>query len=103
MPNSFKSFFFLCFLLTTACTPKSQTELSRSLEAAVKDNKISLKKMEKILSEYALLRKEDKEKAGEYVLKILNVIKMGGDSSHIDVVRNQVLVSKKSVSISRPG
>jgi hypothetical protein len=89
--------FVIFLLILGSCTPKGQTELSKALQAAVKDNKISARKKEIILSEYAVIRKDDKQKASEYVLKVLNVIKMGGDSSHIDVVRRQVLRTKTNV------
>ncbi len=87
----------IVILLFAGCSPKGPTDLSRALQAAVKDHKLSVMKMENIISEYNLLQKNDKEKAGEYVVKVLNVIKMGGDSSHIDVIRRQVLVVRKRV------
>ncbi len=88
----------LIIILTFAgCSPKRPTDLSRALQAAVKDDKLSVKKMENIISEFNLLQKNDKEKSREYVVKVLNVIKMGGDSSHIDVVRRQILVVRKRV------
>lgn len=52
--------------------------------------------MDAILAEYNNLREDDKKKAQEYVLQVLSAIEMGGDSSHIDAVRRQILKSKSS-------
>lgn len=87
----------IIFFIFAGCSSKGPTDLSRALTAAVKDHKLSVKKMENIISEYNLLRKNDEEKAREYVAKVLNVVKMGGDSTHIDVVRRQILVVRKRV------
>ncbi|MEX2232569.1 MAG: hypothetical protein WD824_10440 [Cyclobacteriaceae bacterium] len=85
--------FILLFLLRS-CTSASQSELSKALTSAVKEKKISPKKMESILREYDMLRDDDNKKAREYAVQVLNAIEMGGDSSHIDVVRRQVVGSK---------
>lgn len=85
-----RSFVIVSLLVCSACVPKTTSELKDALSLAVKQDKISPKKMESILKEHEMLREEDKEKAREYVLQIVNAIKMGGDSSHIEVVRKQV-------------
>ena len=51
--------------------------------------------MEYILREYDAIRDEDKGKAREYAVEVLNAIEMGGDSSHIDVVRRHLVGSKE--------
>ena len=81
--------FFIILLVFTGCTSKSHSALDKALTAAVKDHKISEKKMQDILKEYEILQDRDDDKAKEYVLKLINTIEMGGDSSHIDVVRGQ--------------
>ena len=83
--------FFIILLVFTGCTSKSHSDLNKALAAAVKDQKISNKKMRDILQEHEILNDRDDDKAKEYVLKLINTIEMGGDSSHIDVVRKQVL------------
>jgi hypothetical protein len=49
------------------------------------------------LKEHEMLRDQDHDKAKEYVLQLMNAIKMGGDSTHIDVVRRQILGVQKGV------
>lgn len=85
-----RSFAILSLLVCSACVPKSTSELKDALSVAVKEDKISPKKMETILEEYEMLREENKEKARIYVQQIVSAIKMGGDSSHIEVARKQV-------------
>jgi hypothetical protein len=87
--------FVLIFLLGIGCSSESDSDLGKALTSAVKDRKLSEKKMRDILEEHRFLDDHDRQKAREYVLKILNVIKMGGDSSHIDLARRQVLGIKK--------
>ena len=87
-------------LFCGSCTPPGQSKLSKALTAAVKEKKISEKGMETILKEYDYIRKEDRDKAREYVTLVLSAIEMGGDSSHIDVVRQRVVRSmKKKVKV----
>jgi hypothetical protein len=86
----------IVLLLTGSCTSPTQSKLSKALVAAVKDQKVSEKKMQDILREEAQLRDEDRVKANDYALKILNVLEMGGDSSHLDVIRKQILTNKKN-------
>ena len=81
----------LVCLLTAGCSSKGESSLTKALTGAVKEKKISPKKMEKILAEYDKLREEDKKVANEYVNIVRNAIEMGGDSSHIDAARKQVL------------
>ena len=87
--------FFIILLVFTGCTSKSHSDLNKALAAAVKDQKISNKKMRDILQEHEILNDRDDYKAKEYVLKLINTIEMGGDSSHIDVVRKQVLGGRR--------
>jgi hypothetical protein len=81
----------LVCLLAGACVSKSESNLTKALSAAVKEQKISAQKMERILAEYDRLRDEDKKVAHDYAMVVLNAIEMGGDSSHIDAARKQVL------------
>lgn len=81
----------IILLLFTGCTSKSYSDLNKALAAAVKDQKISNKKMRDILQEHEILIDRDDVKAREYGLKLLNVIEMGGDSTHLDVIRKQIL------------
>lgn len=97
MVKSLSIFFVLLLLLSCACTSKSQSELSKALTVAVKENKISKEKMEDILIEYELLRENEKEKARKYADQIVKALEMGADSSHIDVVRKQVSANLKKV------
>jgi hypothetical protein len=85
----------IAILLASSCTSQTQSKLSKALAAAVKDEKVSKKKMQDILKEEANLRDEDRVKANDYALKILNVLEMGGDSSHVDVIRKQIMANKK--------
>ena len=85
----------LCFILILwvagGCISRGESQLSKALTLAVKERKISQKKLENILIEYDKIRDDDKKKAQEYVELVLSAIEMGGDSSHIDAVRRQVL------------
>jgi hypothetical protein len=92
-----KRSFIILLVLFAACTPASETALTKALQAAVKDKKVSAQKMERIIREYEVLRKEDKAKSAEYVDKVVSVIEMGGDSSHIDVIRKQFQGGKAKV------
>lgn len=89
--SGFCTRFIIILLLFTGCTSKSHSELNKALAAAVKDQKISNNKMRDILQEHEILIDRDDVKAREYGLKLLNVIEMGGDSTHIDLVRKQIL------------
>lgn len=92
----FYSLFLIILLLVAgACASKGESQLSKALSAAVKEKKVTPKKMEYILAEYNKLQDEDKAKAHEYVNQVLNAIEMGGDSTHIDVARKQVLREKR--------
>ena len=84
------SFPLVCFL-AAACVSEGESSLTKALSGAVKDQKISTQKMEYILAEYEKLRDEDKKVARDYAEAVINAIEMGGDSSHIDVARKQVL------------
>lgn len=84
------SFLLVCFLVG-ACVSKDESKLTKALSGAVKDQKISAEKMERILAEYDKLREEDKKIAHDYASVVLNAIEMGGDSSHIDAARKQML------------
>jgi hypothetical protein len=79
------------FVISGACSSKGESALSKGLAVAVREKKITQKKMEYILAEYDKLRDEDKTKAREYVDEVLNAIEMGGDSTHIDAARRLVL------------
>lgn len=81
----------LALLLPVSCIPGSPSELTRSLNIALKEKKISAQKMESILEEYQQLKKRDKDIAREYVLKIVSAIEMGADSTHIDVLRRRMV------------
>lgn len=74
-----------------SCVFKGESELSKALSVAVKERKLSQRKMEYILTEYEKVRVEDKSKARQYVTSILGAIEMGGDSTHIDAARREVL------------
>lgn len=87
---------FLLFI-GGGCVSKSQSDLTKALSGAVKEQKISQKRMVRILSEYDMLQEEDKENAREYALKIISTIELGGDSSHIDVIRTQFVKRKIEV------
>ena len=84
---SFVRLSFIAFLLVSSCGIKGESELSKALSGAVKENKVSQRKMNSIIKEYEMLRDRDRETSRKYVDGILNALKMGGDSSHIDVVR----------------
>ena len=87
-------FSLLCIVLLGGCFGKGDSELSKALSGAVRDNKISQKKMDSILKEYKLLVDQDQDKARKYALDVISVIDMGGDSSHIDVVRTRLIGGK---------
>lgn len=91
--------FFSILLLTAGCSPGGESQLTKALNLAVKEEKITQKKLESILVEYNKIRVDDKKVAHEYVTQILSAIEMGGDSSHIDVVRRQVLKSKPEANV----
>jgi hypothetical protein len=97
MSHFFIRYFIIILLVCTGCTSESHSDFSKALAAAVKDRKISEKKMQNILKEHEMLRDQDHDKAKEYVLQLMNAIKMGGDSTHIDVVRRQILGVQKGV------
>lgn len=89
----------LCLLLSFlalagACFSGGESKLSKGLTVAVKEKKITQEKVETILAEYENIRDDDKKKAQEYVTQVLSAIQMGGDSSHIDAVRRQILKTK---------
>ena len=83
--------FVLVCLLAGACISKGESSLTKALSGAVKEQKISPQKMDRILAEYDRLRDEDRKVAHDYANVVLNAIEMGGDSSHIDAARKQVL------------
>jgi len=85
----------LILLVLASCLSNTQSELTKSLSVAVKEKKISAKTREKIILEYDKLRDQDKEKARQYVLQIVSAVEMGGDSTHIEVARKQVLEGMK--------
>jgi hypothetical protein len=87
-------FLIAVLLVGAGCTAISESNLSKALSAAVREDKISRKKMESVLKEYEALREQDGKKAHEYAMKVIEAIEMGADSSHIDVVRRQVAGSK---------
>lgn len=93
-------FFAVCLILVLmagyGCT-KSHSALNKALTAAVKDKKLSEKKMHAILAEHEFMLDGSHEKTGEYVERIVKTIDMGGDSTHIDVVRHQILGKPKGV------
>jgi hypothetical protein len=86
----------LAFILSTAtgCSFEGESQLSKALSIAVKEKKLSAKKKEYILSEYDKLRDDDKSKAREYLKGVVNAVEMGGDSTHIDAARRQVINEK---------
>lgn len=88
----------LILLLTAGCSSGGESRLSKALNLAVKEKKITREKLEIILVEYNSVWDDDKKKAQEYVTQILSAIEMGGDSSHIDAVRRQVLKSRPAKS-----
>jgi nicotinamide riboside kinase len=84
--------FLLMSLLLGGCS-KGKSQLADALAKAVKEKRISEKKVETIIEEYNTIKDEDKVKANAYVKMILSAIDMGGDSTHIDAVRR---LAKKS-------
>ena len=87
----------LLFLVPGACTSRDQSELAKALKVAVKEKNLSRKKMENILREYEMLRENEHDKAREYATQIINAIKMGADSSHIEVLRRRLRGDLKKV------
>ena len=87
---SFLRISFIAFLFLTSCGTQGESELSKALSGAVKEKKVSQRKMDSIMKEYETLRDRDREASRKYVDGILNALEMGGDSSHIDVVRRLV-------------
>jgi len=83
----------LVFLVFLAGCSRGSSTLETTLSAAVKDRRLSEKKMEIILKEYDSLRSEDRDKARLYVEQIKTAVEVGGDSTHIDVARRMVLRS----------
>lgn len=88
-------------LLLAACTNKGSSALSEALSTAVKEKKVSQKKKEFILAEYEKIRNQDKTKAYEYAELIISAVKMGGDSTHIDAARAQILRDVKGLKGAR--
>ncbi len=84
-----------------ACATKGSSALSDALTTAVKEKKISPKKKEFILAEYDKIRDQDKAKAHEYAGQVITAIEMGGDSTHIDAARMQVLREVKGLKGAR--
>ena len=80
--------------IATSCSFSGESELSKALSTAVKEKKLSAKKKEYILNEYDRLRDEDKSKARQYADGVVNAVEMGGDSTHIDAARRQVINQK---------
>jgi uncharacterized protein (DUF2225 family) len=88
---------FLLFLCASCQLAGEKSDFNRALNGAVKDEKLSSKGMAEILREYSELREDDGDRAERYRLKVMNIIKMGGDSSHIDVARRQIFKAIKKV------
>lgn len=88
-------FIFSLILSLSACGSHGSSALSDALDTAIKEKRLTVKKKEFILTEYRKLRDEDKVKAREYVDQIVSAVKMGGDSTHIDAARMQVIRSSK--------
>ena len=86
MGNKLLIFFLLVML---SCSGKSGLELR--LENAVKDRKLSRQKSALILKEYDSISNKDEIKAANYAKRIREILDVGGDSSHVDLVRRQVL------------
>lgn len=89
---------FLFLFMLSGCFTKGESQLSKALSGAVKEKKVSKKKMESILKEYEMLRDDDRNKARVYAEQIIQAIEMGADSSHIDVIRRKL--SRESVKVS---
>lgn len=75
-------------LIITSCSGKGSFELR--LEAAVKDRMLTISKSHKVLAEYDSLLEHDKSRASTYAKRIREILDVGGDSSHVDLVRRQV-------------
>lgn len=91
MFRSCQMYLLVLLLLLGGCFTKGESELSKALSGAVREKKLSQKMMDNMLGEYNKLVDDDKVKAREYVKQVLNAIEMGADSSHIDVIRHQVV------------
>jgi hypothetical protein len=87
-------FLFLC---TSCQLAGGSSDFNKALLGAVKDEKLSEKEMTEILREYSELREMDGDKGEAYRMKVMNIIKMGGDSSHIEVARRQLFKARKKV------
>lgn len=85
----------LVLMVAGSCATKGHSDLENALTTAVKEKKLSEKKMEIILKEYDILRDQDKEKAKIYVEQVVKAVEMGGDSSHIDAVRRLAAGKRK--------
>lgn len=83
--------FLLVLLIAFGCSRAGESQLSRALSAAVKERKVSQKKMDNILAEYDKIRKENSIGAREYAIQILTALEVGGDSTHIDAIRREML------------
>lgn len=90
--------FITCLLLIVSffagCSSGGESRLSKALNLAVKERKVTQRKVDSILAEYNTIWDDDKKRAQEYVTQILSAIEMGGDSSQIDAVRRQMLKSR---------
>lgn len=91
MSGSLAKSCLVILLLFAGCVSKSNSELTKVLNSAVADRKLSEKKMKNILNEYEMLVESDKAKAREYAAKLIKAIEMGADSSHLEVVRKEVM------------
>ena len=88
-----------CIAILFFLTSCSESELSKALTEAVKQKKVSQRKMDSIMKEYEMLRDKDRDISRKYVDGILNALEMGGDSSHIDVVRRLVVEEDGKVKV----
>jgi hypothetical protein len=84
--------FIVILFFVSGCGSKGESRLSKALSGAVKQKKVSQKKMDSIMKEYDMLLEKDRDVSRKYVDGILNALEMGGDSSHIDVVRRLISV-----------
>jgi hypothetical protein len=91
--------FVVIFFFFTGCGTQGESDLSKALSDAVRQKKVSQRKMDSIMKEYDMLRDEDMDITRKYVEAILNALKMGGDSSHIDVVRRMLAVEDGKVRV----
>jgi len=98
MFRSLQIFVLISFCLGSCGSPGT-SKLSDALAKAVKEKKISEKKVESIMKEYELLRDRDKTIARKFADQILTAIQMGGDSSHIDAVRRSVAAKDGKIKV----